>query len=224
MKNNKIKLLAKVALILTASLFIQSCSVLKTNLIKGKTNKSVSKKAKSLNFDQKIFPKNAGVIDNMIAIVQPELAKNNRRTIAAQISKVIKKHKIEPQIIVAILDTESDFRANKISSTGDVSVAQINVEVWNKEFTRMKREPIDKQKLIINQEYALLKMVEILTILKSRYGKKDRHWYARYHSNTHKYKSEYLQKLDARLKMLANSYTLNFKIAENSLLKKRILQ
>ena len=191
-------------MLLIACLFNASCSLLRTNHLEPTSKIST--------------------IDKMISIVQPELNKNERRLVASQISNAIKKQKIEPQIIVAIIDTESDFKANKVSSTGDVSVAQINVEVWNKEFIRMKRQPMIKRKLKMNQEYALVKMVEILTIIKSRYGKKDRNWYARYHSNTQKYKSEYLQKLDIRLKMLAASNRLTPQVASASTHKKLILQ
>ena len=191
-------------MLLVASFFMQSCSMLR------RSHHEASAMVAS--------------IDKMIAIVQPELNKNERRLVASQISNAIKKHKIEPNIIVAIIDTESNFKANKVSSTGDVSVAQINVEVWNKEFIRMKRQPMIKYKLKQNQEYALVKMVEILSIIKSRYGKKDRNWYARYHSNTQKYKSDYLKKLDIRLKMLAAPNRLTAQVASASIQKKLILQ
>lgn len=151
----------------------------------------------------------------MIAVVQPELDGSARDEIATQISKAINVYKVEPQIIVAIIDTESDFKAEKVSSTGDVSLAQINVEVWNREFVRMKMKPMNREKIIKDQQYALIKMAEILSIIKKRYEKKDRRWYARYHSNTHNHKKDYLHKLEIRLKMLAISTSVNIKLAEN---------
>jgi hypothetical protein len=167
------------------------------------------------NFDRQPFPNEAFVIANMIAVVQPELDEEERDIIASQISIAIKKYNIEPQIMVAIIDTESNFNAGKISSTGDLSVAQINVEVWNKEFRRMKMPLMDKEKVKRDQEYALSKMAEILSIIKSRNEKNDRRWYARYHSNTIRHKSDYLHKLEIRLKMLANSFELNNQIAQS---------
>lgn len=188
-------------------LAIQSCSSLVSpnKKVERQTISDNNKKANShiKDFDQKTFPNKHFIIANMIAIVQPELNQQDREKISVQISKALKKHKIDPQIMVAIIDTESNFQANKISSTGDLSVAQINPEIWNKELIRMKQEAIDKEKLKKDQEYALIKMAQILEIIKNRHSKKDRKWYARYHSNTKDYKKDYLQKLDIRLKMLA---------------------
>ncbi|MBC7537748.1 MAG: transglycosylase SLT domain-containing protein [Bacteriovorax sp.] len=220
MINLSTKKLTHMANILLTVLFLQSCSSVKT--VPRKEHKRISKKIKSSlppkfeNFDRKPYPNEAFVIANMIAIVQPELDEEERDTVASQISLAIKKYKVEPQIIVAIIDTESDFKADKVSSTGDLSVAQINVDVWNKEFLRMKKPIMIKEKIKCDQEYALMKMAEILNIIKKRYEKKDRRWYARYHSNTHKYKSEYLHKLEIRMKMLATSTDLNTQVAQSN--------
>lgn len=212
--NRLIKLLALMML----SLFIQSCSSVKTA---NKTPlKRISKGVKTSlppkfqNFDKKPYPNESFVIANMIAVVQPELDEDERDTIASQISFAIKQFKVEPQVVVAIIDTESNFQADKVSSTGDLSLGQINVDMWNKEFIRMKKVPMNKEKIKNDQQYALIKMAEILHIIKTRYEKKDRRWYARYHSNTHRHKSEYLHKLEIRLKMLATSNDLNFKVAQ----------
>lgn len=206
------KQLIKLAIFLIATLFIQSCSSVKNapKIERKKTGKTIksSLPPKFENFDRKPYPNEAFIIANMITVVQPELDEEERDTIASQISLAIKKYKVEPQIMVAIIDTESDFKAEKISTTGDISVAQINVEVWNKEFIRMRKPLIVKEQVISDQEYAMIKMAEILSIIKKRHGKNDRRWYARYHSNTHKYKKEYLYKLEIRLKMLATSNDL----------------
>ena len=218
MINLNIKQFTKIAILLLSVLFIQSCASFRAP--HKKDLKKISKKSKNanmpryVNFDKKSYSNDSYVIANMIAIVQPELEKANRNTIASQISVAIKKYKVEPQIIVAIIDTESDFKADKVSSTGDLSVAQINVEVWNKEFIRMKMPPLIKEKIKHDQAYAIMKMAEIINILKKRYEKKDRRWYARYHSNTHKYKSEYLHKLEIRMKMLAASRGLSNRLAQ----------
>jgi hypothetical protein len=162
------------------------------------------------NFDKAYIPNEAPLIAQMISIVQPELGLNSRNKIANDIFHAIKKYKVEPQIVVALIDTESNFIYNKVSSTGDVSIAQLNVEVWNAEFSRMKL-PIIKRELLVceNQAYAMEKMTQILSILKKRYSKKDRRWYARYHSNTTKYKMDYLKKIEIRMKMLAQARLLS---------------
>lgn len=208
----------KTSILLLSILFMQSCSSVKP--APKKEYKGINNNIKSSlppkfeNFDRKPYPNEAFIIANMIAVVQPELNGEERDTIASQISLAIKKYKVEPQIIVAIIDTESDFNAKKVSCTGDISIAQINVEVWNKEFERMNKPLMLKTKIIADQEYALMKMAEILHIIKKRHGKKDRRWYARYHSNTHRYKKDYLHKLEIRLRMLATSADLNNQLAQ----------
>ena len=178
--------------LLLVVLLIQSCSSLnysKNDQEKISLKKELPKKVSLLDgFDKKAFPNKPNVIEKMIAVVQPELKAENRDKIAKQMSKALEKHKVEPQIMVAIIDTESNFYSNKVSSTGDLSVAQINPDVWNRELVRLKREPIDLKRIKTDQEYALTRMAEILEILKKRYAKSDSKWYARYHSNKKKKK------------------------------------
>jgi hypothetical protein len=200
---------------------LQSCSTVKPTApldeIKKVTTKKTVKSSlppKFQNFDRKPYPREAFVVANMISVVKPELDEDDRDTIASQISLAIKEYKIEPQIMVAIIDTESDFRPDKVSRTGDLSIAQINVEVWNKEFIRIKKAPINKRRVKTDQQYALMRMAEILYLIKKRYEKSDRRWYARYHSNTYKWKSDYLHKVERRLKMLASSPELNTQVAQ----------
>lgn len=166
------------------------------------------------NFDKKQYPTDAFVIANMIAVVQPELDEETRDIIATKLSLAIKKYNIEPQIFVSIIDTESNFKANKISSTGDLSIAQINVDMWNREFTRMNMPLIDKELVQVDLEYAFMKMAEILNIIKLRHEKNDSKWYARYHSGTPKFKTAYLRQLDIRLEMMAASENLSTQIAQ----------
>ena len=205
------KIFQLISLVLVV-LLIQSCSSLnysKNDQPKISLKKEGAKKPSVLDgFDKKAFPNKPTVIENMIAVVQPELKPENRDKIAKQMSKALEKHKVEPQIMVAIIDTESNFYGNKVSSTGDLSVAQINPDVWNRELVRLKRDPIDMLRIKTDQEYALTRMAEILEILKKRYAKSDSKWYARYHSNTLHHKKGYLKKLEKRLKMLAMTPSL----------------
>ena len=182
--------------------FLQGCSSAPT----AKITKHKTAHEKFGNFDKVYIPNEAPLIAQMISIVQPELEVSSRNKIANNIYHAINKYKVEPQILVALIDTESDFMFNKVSTTGDLSLGQVNVEVWNAEFKRM-RLPLIKKELLVSedQSYAMEKMAQILCILKGRYAKKDRRWYARYHSNTHKYKNDYLKKIEIRMKMLAQA-------------------
>ncbi len=203
--------LSKVLIILVLA-FLQSCS--STPSAKKSANKKSSGMEKFGNFDKVYIPNEAPIIAHMISIVQPELDHNIRNKVAADISRAISKFKVEPQIMVALIDTESNFQYSKVSTTGDLSIAQVNVEVWNREFTRMKMPLIKKKDLVKkDQQYAMNVMAQILTILKSRHGKSDRRWYARYHSNTTKYKMDYLRKIEVRMKMLSQARSIATNIA-----------
>ncbi|MBC7540523.1 MAG: transglycosylase SLT domain-containing protein [Bacteriovorax sp.] len=157
------------------------------------------------DFDKVHIPNKSPVIAKMISVLKPDFSSEKLNDVAEKIHQAFAKYKIEPQIVVAIIDTESDFNHEMVSSTGDLSMAQVNVEVWNKEFTRMNLDLIEAEKLKVDQAYSLEVMAQILHILKTRYEKKDRRWYARYHSKTKKHKHEYLSKLASRMKLLEKS-------------------
>jgi hypothetical protein len=167
---------------------------------------NVSSAADSLEgFDKVAIPNKTTVIAKMISVLRPEFSVKKRFDVAAKIHKALKKYNVEPQIVVAIIDAESDFNHDTISSTGDLSLAQINVDIWNKEFERMKMMPIESERMKADEAYSLEVMAQILHILKTRYQKKDHRWYARYHSKTQKHKKAYLDKLTARLKLIKES-------------------
>lgn len=157
------------------------------------------------NFDKVHIPNESPIIAKMISVLKPSFNTTKLNDMAEKIHQAFLKYQIEPQLIVAIIDTESDFNHSLISSTGDLSMAQVNVEVWNKEFSRMNLDLIETEKLKNDQVYSLEVMAKILHILKKRYQKNDRRWYARYHSKNKKYKKYYLCKIDARLKLLEKS-------------------
>lgn len=166
------------------------------------------------NFQNRPFPKQSFIIANMISVVQPEMNEEKRDEMAAMIAKISKKFSIRPEIFVSIIDTESNFQTGMVSSTGDLSLAQINVEVWNKEFARMNLPGIDKQRVVSDLEYSLTFMAEILSVLKTRYADIDPLWYARYHSSTPKYKYEYFKKLDFRMDLISRNENLRNQIAQ----------
>lgn len=209
MKTTKLKTLF--TLLLTVLFLSTGCSSLKKNstLPKKGSQKHDSYKMKLSNYDKKSLPNDVALIEKMIQIVQPELETELVSTYAQDISKAVHRHNINPQIIISLIDTESNFQASKISHTGDVSIAQVNADVWNKEFQRLKLPLIKKGKLKqIEQGYAIDTMARILAILKKRHEKKDRRWYARYHSNTKKYKWDYISKIEIRMKMLEQDSSL----------------
>lgn len=157
------------------------------------------------NFDQVHLPNKPLIIAKMISVLRPDFSTEKIQDVSNKIHQAFLKYKIEPQIVVAIIDTESSFNHDLVSSSGDLSLAQVNVEVWNKEFSRMNLGLIEKEKLKANEAYSLEVMAQILSILKKRYAKKDRRWYGRYHSKTEKHKRVYLSKLESRLKLLEKS-------------------
>lgn len=144
------------------------------------------------------------VIDNMIGKLAKYVSLPRRNNLSRLIWKVSQKHKLHPQLIVAIIDTESDFIKGRISVTGDLSIAQINPKVWNKEMARLGKKIIDVDLLQNDEEYALKRMGEILGILKSRYEKEDFFWYCRYHSNMKKFKFQYFRKIQDKLFQIAS--------------------
>lgn len=165
------------------------------------------------DFDRANVPNRPPVIAKMISELKPSFSSAQKKDVAGKIHQVFKKHKIAPQIVVAIIDTESSFVQDAVSTSGDLSMAQVNAEVWNKEFQRMNLEMIDVERLKTDEVYSLEIMAQILDILKTRYEKKDRRWYARYHSKTQKYKRAYLAKLESRMKRL-EKLNLVFKAKE----------
>lgn len=144
------------------------------------------------------------LIAKMISIIQPELKVSSKNRIANSLYKTTKKYKLDPRLMIAIIGTESDFINEKVSTTGDLSLAQINTEIWNKEFVRLGLNKLNSKLLKKNEAYALSKMAEILNILKARHGKSDSKWFARYHSQTKKFKNLYSIKVEKRMRMIAS--------------------
>lgn len=144
------------------------------------------------------------LISQMIGSVSPELNQKKRDRVAMSLYQASKKYAIDPKIMIAIIDTESDFIQGAVSSTGDLSMAQINIEIWNKEFIRMGLDKIDKKLLKKDEAYALGKMGKILNILKKRHARNDTKWYARYHSHTKSLKNLYDKKVQKRLRAIAS--------------------
>lgn len=165
----------------------------------------LSTTAQPLSFSKKDIDANhINLIAKMIGAIQPELKISNRNRIARSLYNTTKKNKLDPKLMIAIIGAESDFVNSKISTTGDLSLAQINTEIWNKEFSRLGLSRLNSKRLKKDEVYALSKMAEILNIIKARHGKKDRKWFARYHSSTKKFKDIYSLKIEKRMRMIAS--------------------
>ncbi|MFZ4715578.1 MAG: transglycosylase SLT domain-containing protein [Bacteriovoracaceae bacterium] len=161
-----------------------------------------------LTFSTQVIPnsqvkeRHVELVSSLITKLQTNVGVERANVISEAIIETSLKYKLDPRVLVAIIDTESDFRQGMISYTGDLSLVQINPSIWNREFARMKRELIDTKKLQNNEAYAIDKMGEILHILKTRYTA-DGQWFARYHSRTKKFKNLYHSKVESRLSLLA---------------------
>lgn len=165
----------------------------------------LSTTAQPLSFNKNDIDANhIKLIAKMIGKIQPELKEINKKRIAKSIYNTTKKYKIDPKLMIAIIGTESDFVNSKVSTTGDLSLAQINTDIWNKEFVRLGLAQLNSKLLKKNEVYALSKMAEILNIIKARHAKKDSKWFARYHSHTKKFKELYSVKVEKRMRMIAS--------------------
>jgi hypothetical protein len=131
-----------------------------------------------------------------------KLPDRERLRFATLITLSCKKYNLDPRIMVSILKVESDFRQKAVSHTGDYSVAQINFKVWAKRFRQMDKDPLHFNRLKEDDAYAIFRMGEILHDLQINFSKKDEFWFARYHSNTPKFKNAYIKKLQINLKKL----------------------
>lgn len=133
----------------------------------------------------------------------PDLSTERQIKVAEAIHNNSIKYKISKKILMSIIKVESNFKSEKISYTGDYSIVQINLKIWNKEFRRLGLPSIDKNKLVKSDDYAVARMCNILNIIKSRYNK-DPKWYARYHSNTPEYNNIYNRKINKVMKLIAS--------------------
>lgn len=107
-----------------------------------------------------------------------------------------KEKGIDPNLVLAVLMTESTFNQGAVSPTGDYGIGQINIKVWNKEFKRLKLKPLNSERVKADQDYAIKKTVEILAIVKKD---SDPYWIGRYHSKTPSLKIGYYNKIRGQL-------------------------
>lgn len=120
---------------------------------------------------------------------------NNVEKIASSIVKYSKRHKVDYRLMTAIIKKESDFKQSAVSTSGDISVSQIRVPTWKKQFANLKKRPLDEAKLKKDSDYAIDRMAEIMAYLKDTYEERDPYWYGRYHNWKPEFKTPYVDKV-----------------------------
>lgn len=138
--------------------------------------------------------------EDIIAGIQSEISpyisdQNKINKIAKAIYEASSEREVDYMLFLSIMKVETTtFNQDAVSSSGDLSIAQIKPEVWTAEFERLGKEPLDKKRLKADPSYAIERMGEILEI-QNKYKKKDPYWYARYHSKTPSRKLKYAKKV-----------------------------
>lgn len=183
---------------------------MKTHNLQLLTNHDI-KLVLSLNSEQEddiddLIVSDDDIINSIADVVSPYVKdKSKVEKIANAILETSKERKVDYLLFLSIMKVETTtFNQNAISSTGDVSIAQIKPEVWTKEFERLGREPLDVKRLKSDSSYAIDRMGEILEI-QNKYRKKDPVWYARYHSKTPEYKNAYAAKVQKEYVKIRNT-------------------
>lgn len=114
-------------------------------------------------------------------------------------------YNIDSMLVVALIMTESSFRQDLKSYTGDIGLGQVNPRIWKKEFKRLGRAKLDIKKLSKNYDYNIHKTVEILSILKDN----SLNWIGKYHSKTPSLRSKYFNRISSKLDVvLTNKATI----------------
>ena len=134
-------------------------------------------------------------IESAILTLNPKLKKDYANKLAIITAINARKYRIDPRLMLSIMNTESSFNQNAVSSTNDVSIAQINLNVWTPSFFKKTTgQSLDVSRLKKDESYAISRMCLILNYYKNEFPN-DKAWYARYHSSTPKHKSNYNYKL-----------------------------
>lgn len=152
------------------------------------------------------YSKTVAQIKSKIQLLNPKIKSDYGDMLSLAIYNNANKYKINPDIFLALLMQESTFIQSKISTTGDISVAQINYRVWSKELKRLKIMTLDKGRLHRDPVYAINVMGIILDQIKSKYANRERLWFTRYHSNTIKRRIIYTNSLTNHSAHLINPW------------------
>lgn len=145
--------------------------------------------------------------ESAILKLNKHINKNNATRLGTLISIESKKRKIDPRVFLAIINTESSFNQKALNKNKngsvDVSLAQINSGAWTpKRFKEKTGKTLDLKRLKENDAYAIWVMGEILSLLKNNFARKDKWWFANYHSATPSFKRLYITRLCHSFKQL----------------------
>jgi hypothetical protein len=165
----------------------------------------ISKKPKTVENHNQIkndFKRVIFRIERAILTLNPSIQKNKARRLSAIVAINSVKYKIDPRIILSVLNVESAFNQSAVSETNDISIAQINLNVWTPAFFKEKTgKGLDVKRLKKDEAYAISRMCLILKYYKQKFPN-DKFWYARYHSSTPKFKSAYISRLIKNVKKI----------------------
>ena len=136
------------------------------------------------------------IVEAISEVISPYIKeKHNVQKIAESLFETSKDRKVDYLLFLSIMKVETTtFNQDAVSSSGDLSIAQIKPEVWTEEFERLGKEPLDVKRLKKDSAYAIDRMGEILE-LQNKHKEKDPYWYARYHSKTPSKKLKYAKKV-----------------------------
>ena len=163
-----------------------------------------------------------GISNKIGAILDPNSEIDDKfiKSISESVHREAERTNIDYKIFLSIIKVESGFKQDAVSSTGDYSLAQINFRNWNRERNRLGLPLMELSKLKEDPDYAIRMMAEILSILKNRHEKKDRLWFARYHSGTYSKKKGYANKLSKVSKKISSEEVDSFVGDSKKLLSK----
>jgi hypothetical protein len=159
-------------------------------------------------------------IESIIEVILEYSGERNEFTekVAKAIFEQAKTRDVDYHLMTAIVMQESSFKKSvqskeKINGNGsvDMSICQINYETWSVEFPRRGLEPLNKERLKKDYNYAIDRMGEIMAILKKEHAKNDKYWYARYHNRKYKEKMKYVADVDKKLAQIRKSELENTK-------------
>ena len=145
-------------------------------------------------------------IELAISAFNPKLDRDYVKKIAVATQVRANEHKLDPMLLVSIINAESSFNQSALSSTNDISIVQINPSVWTPEyFKKVTGENLNLKKLKTDEAYAIARMCLILSYYKKNYPN-DKKWFARYHSGNQRHKNKYALKIE---KGLSKIYALS---------------
>lgn len=131
-------------------------------------------------------------IYNSIVKLKPSIKFDEAKNLSQIIYSASEEFGIDYKIICTIINIESLFIQEAISSTNDISLAQISVNHWKND-KRLSKKGKDRLKYISKDPtQAIYVQAEILKILKDTYEKDDPRWFLRYHSSTKSLKDKYM--------------------------------